>query len=476
MKTVRLELAAMALLAWMATSVANAHVEPEGFYYAYRTTQAMEAGRAYTIETYNLRARDSLQMYPAATYILVIDPDGTGESGRLVAHGGVYDNTLRSRIRFTPTVSKSYRIIVTSNNVAIPFFPATLGSHLQCGRADFRIRDESTGVTRLAPGISFCGQSHFVRHHAGECFRATGHTSSTDPYLIFVRTTGRTDIATGAEVIWNQDNGANGSWVCFDDHGSGWVLAFADSISGEGPGEVSLVAHTRVETGDQQPILSQQTNLPVSSLFRISVELRANMPYMIQTADLRKRDFLQGPAVDTVMYVIDPQTNTVIARNDDWYPGSPLSHVVLTVPETKVYQVLVRARHRSTPGTMDLLVNGAVVANDRHFAGEVLRPMLKAGLIDGAEDCITTELNSGNPYIAWFPHPSSQSDTGGRVILDDNGGEGTNARVCFSDFARLYPGSSTAFGILVLGSSTTASEGAARLRIDGSTHVASIAK
>jgi len=429
----------------------------------------LEADRSYTISTTNLSRRHSLQLQEAATYVLLIDPDDATDSGRLLAHDGVANDSLGSRLTFRPTVAKYYRIVVTSSETNTPFPPARLGDPQQCGNARLTIHDSTTGVDEVFSNIPFCGKRHFIRHHAGECFEATADAQNTDPYIYYFPTSGYTNISTGSTIRWNDDSSFNNSRLCFTNAGSGWILSSSASMSDEGSGEVDLADHTRLQTESAQPI-EDNAALPASSVFRTSVELRANFPNLIQTANLGKRDFFQSTAPDTVLYVIDTATNSVIARNDDGYPGSFASQLIVAPSETKNYLVLVRARTRSTPGNMDLVVNGAVVARGRAFAGEMLRPYLKPGLIHGAEDCIKTRTPEGNPYFAWFPNPSNSGDTGGRFFSNDNGGGDLNAKVCFSDFARLFPGSTRARGMLVLGSSTSATEGNTRIDITGSSH------
>jgi hypothetical protein len=463
----RLLLLAPSLL--LAAPAARADQNPEGVFYAYRTSQTLEAGRPYTIETLNLQKRDLLQYDPPATYILVIDPED-GVSGTLVAHGGVYDSSLRSRVRFTPSVTKSYRIVVTSNSTVIPYFPASFAMHLQCGRADFRIRDESTGFARVNDGISFCGQSHYVEHHAGECFRSNAAVATVNPYLYFVPTGGYTDIQTGAAVRWDDNSGGlNNAELCFEDDGSGWILSTATTISGEGPGTVDLVEHTFLKNASSQ-VIQRNMAVPLSYVFRRSVQMNANTLYLVQTANLGKRDTFQWPAPDTVMYIVDRAAGRVLARNDDGFPGSFTSQIAFIAPESKAYDIIVRARNRSTPGNLDLFVNHLLVADNQPFAGEMLRPMLKGGLINGQQDCIETDYLSGNPYLIWFPHPTSSGDYGDFVVMDDSDGVGVNARVCFNDFRRFYPTGDVAKGMLVLGSSAASTEGNTGFEVTGSNH------
>jgi hypothetical protein len=470
MKYMKFKSAVLPLLALLGTSVAQAHDTPEGFLSAWRTYQRFEAGRSYTISTTILGKRDLLQPQSAATHVLLIDPDDETDSGRLVAQGGTANDRLESRFSFRPTVTKDYYIVVTSSDTNTSAPPAKLGDPQQCGNAHLTIHDNTSGFEEQFVNISFCGKSHFIRHHAGECFNAAATWPRTDPYIFYFPTNGFTDIVNDSTVRWNNDFSAKDSRLCFPNEGSGWILSTSAWVTGEGLGEVDLADHTRLQTENLQPI-DDSTVLPATSVFRTYVELRANFPNLVQTANLGKRDFFQGPAPDTVLYVIDTATHSVIARNDDGYPGSFASQLVVRPAETKNYLVLVRARTRSTPGNMDLVVNGAVVARGRAFAGEMLRPYLKPGLINGAEDCIETRLLSGNPYFAWFPNSSNSGDTGGRFISNDNG-SGSNAKVCFSDFAELTPDISVtrARGMLVLGSSTTATEGNTRFKITGSSH------
>jgi len=474
MKYMKFKSAVLPLLALLGTPVAHAHDTPERFLSAWRTYQRFEAGRAYTISTTILGRRDSLQWEPAATQVLLIDPDDASGSGRLVAHGGTANDRLESRFSFRPTVTKDYYIVVTSSDTNTSAPPAKLGDPMQCGNAHLTIHDNTSGFEEQFVNISFCGTSHFIRHHADECFDATTSSTRTDPYIFYFPTNGFTDIVDDSTVRWNNDFSAKNSRLCFPNEGSGWILSTAAWVTSEGTGEVDLVGHTRLLTESSQPI-EDDALLPATSVYRTFVELRANFPNLIQTANLGKRDSFQGSAPDTVLYVIDTETHTVIARNDDGYPGSLASQLIVVPPETRNYMVLVRARTRSTFGNMDLVVNGAVIARGRPFAGEILRPALKPGLINGAEDCIETRLPpsnmpAGNPYFAWFPNSSNSGDTGGRFISNDNGGSGSNAKVCFSDFEALSEGITRARGMLVLGSSTSSTEGIARIDITGSSH------
>jgi hypothetical protein len=441
----------------------------EGFFHAYRTSQTLEAGRTYIIETVNLRKRDSLQYYPPATSILVIDRAGSNDRGTIVAHGGTYDSTLRSRVRFTPSETQSYRIVVSSHNTLMPVGP-NIGYSLQCGRADLRFTDQTTNLSRTISNIAFCGEGHYVTHHAGECFR-TGRRVGVDPYLYFIPLADfYGDVRNGGAIEWDDDGrDSYNAQICFSGHGAGWMLTTSQSVTNEGPGTIDLTDHTRLMTSAWQE-LGWDSDRAFFYVFRTRVSLAAGRAHLIQTTDLRKRNTFQSPAPDTVLYVIDRDAGRVLARNDDGFPGSFTSQVVVTVPTSKEYDVVVRSRTASSVGTMDLVVDGSVVSQDAHFAGERLRAILKAGTILGSEDCIETDRRSGNPYLFWFPHPANYEDDSGFVVMNDNGGAGLNAKVCFSDFRRHFPTGDVARGMLLLGSSSTTAEGRTDFYISGSDH------
>ncbi len=455
-------------------TAAYADQSPEQFLIAFRASLTLEAGRSFIIETSNLRWRDSLQFTPAATFILVYSQDGTNDRGTLVAQGGTRNGSLESRVHFTPAVTGTYRIVVASNDTIVDSVPEVPGSTLQCGNADLSV-SFVTGSTEVRqhffPGISFCGKSHFIEYHAGECFRANA-SSPVDPFIYFIPVASRqTPIATGLPIRWADNTSGNNASLCFDEEGSGWILSTAATRSGEGPGTVDLVEHTRVHTANLQNI-DEYTQLPVTSLIRTGVALQGGIDNVVETYNLGKRDTFQGTNPDTVMYLIDPLTRTVVARNDDANANEDRSRIVFRPDRSSIYEVIVRAKTRTTPGRADLYVNGFRLLAGQHFAGEMLRPLLKDGLINGRQDCVATRRTSGNPLFVWLLSSSSNGDpgVGASVVEDNDDGVGVNARVCFSDFRPHFPSSDAARGMLILGSASTATEGATKFDIDGSNH------
>lgn len=465
--------AALSWLLLLTGTAAYADQNPEQFYFAYRTFDTLQAGRSYIIETSNLKWRDSLQGYPAATYLLVFSQDGN-DRGTLVAQGGARNGSLESRVHFTPSVTGTYRIVVTSNNTVIDALPEFPGSTLQCGNADLSVSYVSGSAEvrqRFLPGISFCGMGHYIEHHAGECFQANGSAPNVNPYIYFMPAASQqTPIATGSPIRWANDTSSSSASLCFEEEGSGWILSTA-ATHYEGPGTVDLVAHTRVHTADLQN-LDEYTPVAATSLIRMAVILEGGRPNVVETYNLGKRDTFQGTSPDTVLYLIDPLTRTVVARNDDVNTSEYRSRVVFTPPQTGVYQVIVRAKYRHTPGRADLYVNGNLFLPGQHFAGEMLRPLLKAGRINGRQDCVATKRLSGDPYFVWLLSSSSNADpgVGARVVEDNDDGTGVNAKVCFSDFSGYFPSSETARGMLILGSASSATEGVTTFDIDGSNH------
>jgi hypothetical protein len=467
--------AALPWLFLLTGTAAYADQSPEQFYIAYRTVQTLEAGRSYIFETSNLRWRDSLQGAPAATYLLVFSQEGNNDRGTLVAHGGARDNNLGSRVQFTPTVTGTYRIVVASNNTVVDALPEVPGSILQCGNADLTVSylsDSAEVRQRLVPGIPFCGMSHYIEYHAGECFRANASAPNVDPFIYFIPAASQqTPIATNSPIRWADNTSGTNASLCFDDEGSGWILSTAATLTGEGPGTLDLVEHTRVHTADLQNI-DDYTQLPVTSLIRTVVVLEGGRDNVVETAHLGKRDTFQGTNPDTVLYLIDPQTRTVVARNDDINTNEDRSRIVFRPEQNSIYEVIVRARTRTTPGRADLYVNGFRLLPGQHFAGEMLRPLLKDGLINGSQDCVATTRTSGDPFFVWLLSSSSNGDpgVGARVVEDNDDGAGVNAKVCFSDFRALIPSGDTARGMLILGSASTATEGVTKFDIDGSNH------
>ena len=467
--------AALPWLLLLTGTAAYADQSPENFYVAFRTVQSLEAGRSYIIETSNLRWRDSLQGYPAATYLLVFSQDGSNERGTLVAQGGARDGGLESRVHFTPDVTGPYRIVVASNNTVIDGLPEVPGSIYQCGNADLTISYFSGSAKvrqRVVPGIPFCGMSHYIEHHAGECFRANASAPNVDPFIYFIPAASQqTPIATDSPIRWADNTSGNDASLCFEDEGSGWILSTAATPAGEGPGTLDLVEHTRVHTADLQNI-DDSTQLAVTSVIRVGVFLEGGKTNVVETGNLRKRDTFQGTTPDTVMYLIDPLTRTVVARNDDVSTFEDRSRIIFEPERNGLYEVIVRAKTRATPGRTDLYVNGFRLLAGQHFAGEMLRPLLKDGLINGRQDCVATTLLSGDPFFLWLLSPSSNADPGvdARVVEDNDDGTGVNAKVCFSDFRALIPSGETARGMLILGSASSATEGRTKLDIDGSNH------
>jgi len=464
--------AALPLLLLLAGGMAYADTDPEGFFNAYQISYPFQAGHTYTIETSNLRKRDLLQNLPPSTHLLVIDPDGIDESGTLIAHAGESNDRFESRVTFRAQVTKYYKIVMTSNNADVTLLSVP-GDQRQCGNADLTIR-EVLSILRQDFGVPFCGDSHYIKHHADECFTANANANATrvDPYIFYFPSDGRSRIYDGVTVRWNDDTSGNNARICFEDEGTGWMLTTATTVASEGPGNVDLVEHTRVLTADGQNIDNNHMNVQTTSLIRRRVTLNANTPYIIETNNLAKRDLFQSTSPDTVLYVIDPITDTVVARNDDINPNEDRSQLVYVPPQTRTHELLVRAKYRSTPGKADLYVNGQPVATGSHFAGEALRPLLKRGLIDGQQDCVATSGSTGNPYFAWFLSSSGNADpgVGARVVEDDNGGVDDNAEVCFSDFSAYFSSSAVARGMLLLGSSTSAGEGTTLFFIRGSDH------
>ena len=257
-------------------TAAYADQSPEQFYIAYRNFQNLKAGRSYIFETSNLRWRDSLQGAPAATYLLVFSQEGNNDRGTLVAHGGARNNNLGSRVQFTPTVTGTYRIVVASNNTVVDALPEVPGSILQCGNADLTVSyvsDSAEVRQRVVPGIPFCGMSHYIEYHAGECFRANASAPNVDPFIYFIPAASQqTPIATNSPIRWADTTSGNNASLCFDAEGSGWILSTAATLTGEGPGTLDLVEHTRVHTADLQNI-DDYTQLPVTSLIRTVVVL-----------------------------------------------------------------------------------------------------------------------------------------------------------------------------------------------------------
>ncbi len=467
--------AALPWLFLLTGTAAYADQSPEQFYIAHRAFQTLQAGRSYVFETSNLRWRDSLQGAPAATYLLVFNQDGNNDRGTLVAQGGARNGSLESRVHFTPTVTGTYRIVVASNNTIIDALPEVPGSTLQCGNADLSVSyvNGSAEVRQyFAPGISFCGMSHYIEYHDGECFRANASAPNVDPFIYFMPAASQqTPIATGSPIRWADDTSGDNASLCFEGEGSGWILSTAATFNGEGPGTVDLVEHTRVHTEYSQNI-DEYMQLPVTSLIRTGVFLEGGRANIVETDHLQNRDTFQTTAPDTVLYLIDPRTRTVVARNDDINANENRSRVVFTPPRNDIYEVIVRAKSRTTPGRADLYVNGIRLLAGHHFAGEMLRPLLKDGLINGHQDCVATTRLRGDPYFVWLLHPTRNGDpgVGARVVEDNDDGVGVNAKVCFSDFRAYFLSEETALGMLILGSASTATEGVAKFDIDGSNH------
>jgi hypothetical protein len=419
------------LLAFPPLSVTHAHDEAVGFYYAYRHTQYLEAGRSYVIETTNLRKRDSLQYYNAETYVRLIDT----RNERLIAQSKRYNGTARSYIEFTPTESKTYLILVSST------------SSSRCGFGDLIIRDMISGFATRKDNIPFCGEHHNVRWYKGECFET--RLSTGDPYLfLFHRSRAYRDDDSGP---------GRDARLCMEEDGSGDLLVSSYSLSTEGSGWIDLVEHSKLLyqwqlVGDRY---GDRATYPFTYVYRKMIRLEAGISYIILTADLRKRDFFQSAPPDTILYVVDKDNEIILARSDD-YAGGHGSLVIITPTETKDYIILVRSDGNTRGGFFDLYVNGTRIADDSPFGGLYLRSFVKS------RDCIGTHFRvNGDPYMYYIAYDGPS----GRIFMDDDSFYDRNPMICMHN-----TGIIANEGIVVIGSYSPYTEGSAEIYFDGSHH------
>jgi hypothetical protein len=197
---------------WVAEASSSERVN---FTYVSRSWRTFTAGHTYIVETRDLKKRHWWQSANADTVLYILDGDN------IVARNDDWGG-LRSLVTFTPSVTKSYLVIVRS------YRTATLGYF-----------DLYIDNGRVANDRKFGGARMYSKWKPGECFQTTS-LSSGDPYAYLIDR----DYVGGR--MYRDDDGGSGlnSKVCVNNERSGYFVLGSWSQGTEGRSRVNLYWHS----------------------------------------------------------------------------------------------------------------------------------------------------------------------------------------------------------------------------------------
>ena len=187
-------------------------------------------------------------------------------------------------------------------------------------------------------------------------------------------------------------------------------------------------------------------------VYRRSIDLARGVSYNFQTRNLRDVFWFQSAPADPVMYLVKPNSNEIVARNDDY--NGLASEIFYTADSSQTYTLVIRARTTATPGYCDIfgrVAGGSFLRVDRDALFFGVRHPAQWN----AEGQVFETTNStGDPYLIFIIGDFAGGDMYFGPGVDD-AGTGLNSK--FVTPAPSGPG--TASGLIILGSYSRWTEG-----------------